>query len=44
MMVEWPRIPTLDNRSNRLKLETEIRHQTPLAGALYLAYRRPKSG
>lgn len=35
---------TLDNRSNRLKLDIAIRHQTPLAGGFYLAYRRPRSG
>ena len=35
---------TLDNRSNRLKLESCIRHQTPLAAGFYLAYRRPRSG
>jgi len=34
---------TLDNRSNRLKLESGVRHQTPLAGGFYLAYRRPRS-
>jgi len=35
---------TLDNRSNRLKLDIAIRHQTPLAAGFYLAYRRPRSG
>ena len=34
---------TLDNRSNRLKLETGVRHQAPLAQGFYLAYRRPRS-
>ncbi len=31
-------------RSNRLKLDIAIRHQTPLAAGFYLAYRRPRSG
>lgn len=34
----------LDHRSNRLKLDIGIRHQTPLAAGFYLAYRRPRSG
>ncbi len=33
----------LDNRTNRLKLEAGLRHQTPLAAGFYLAYRRPRS-
>lgn len=36
--------PTLKNRSNRLQLPAGVRHQTSLARAFWLAYRRPKNG
>lgn len=42
-MARTKRSAKLDTRSARLKLESGIRHQAPLAPGQYLAYRRPKS-
>lgn len=36
--------PTLKNRSNRLQLPAEVRHQTSFSRSCWLAYRRPKNG